>query len=511
MKATNPIKDTNLKKVVAYCRVSTNKEEQLDSLESQQKFFAEYSSRNNFELVRIYADVGKSGTKMKNRIQLLKMLSDARRGCFELVLIKDVSRLARNTLDFLTSVRSLKALGIKVLFINYDQTSSDSSEFMLTMLSAIAQEESANTSKRVKFGKALNAEHGRVPNLVYGYDKINGDYFNLDINNKEAAIVTRIFTMYTEKNMGTNRIAKVLNQENIKTKRGYAWSQIAVSRILANEIYIGKIVNGKQEVEDFLTGKRRNLKQDKWMVIKRPELRVVEESTFHMAQDIIARRQNAFHQTGKRMSNKHVLSQLLNCKHCGSSFRRLVRTYKKTHITWVCNGRNSNGTGFCVNATQIDEKEMLDAIQEYFISILSSRNSIVQNIMKDYNRKYKAKDENQNPQKDYIARLNKLDKDKQKYMEMYANDILTMEDLKQKTVSINKEVEYYRSEVDLINKKSSEGAEIEIEIMEEVTDITHVLNLDIITNAMLKCLINRIDIDENGNVDVYLADQSESN
>ena len=135
-------------KAVAYCRVSTNKEEQLDSLESQQTFFAEYAKRNGLELIRIYADEGKSGTKMKNRTELLRLLSDAGKDLFETVLIKDVSRLARNTLDFLTSIRGLKSLGIKVIFVNYDQTSSDSSEFMLTMLSAIAQEESANTSRR---------------------------------------------------------------------------------------------------------------------------------------------------------------------------------------------------------------------------------------------------------------------------------------------------------------------------------------------------------------------------
>ena len=235
----------NVMKVVAYCRVSTNKEEQLDSLESQQKFFGEYSKRNGYSLIKIYADEGKSGTKMKNRTELLKMLSDANKGLFDVVLIKDVSRLARNTLDFLTSIRKLKALGIKVIFVNYDQTSSDSSEFMLTMLSAIAQEESANISKRVKFGKKINAEKGRVPNLIYGYDKIPGDYFNLSINETESAVVKQIFDMYTEKNMGENRIALELNRRGLKTKRNCKWSQNAVARILSNEIYIGKIVNGK--------------------------------------------------------------------------------------------------------------------------------------------------------------------------------------------------------------------------------------------------------------------------
>lgn len=173
-------------KVVAYCRVSTNKDEQLDSLESQQNFFTAYCKRNEYNLVNIYADEGKSGTKMKNRAQLLRLLSDANRQMFDIVLIKDVSRLARNVVDFLTSIRKMKSLGIKVIFVNYDQTSSDSSEFMLTLLSAIAQEESANTSKRVKFGKKQNAEQGRVPNIVYGYDKIPGDYFNSNINEKRS-------------------------------------------------------------------------------------------------------------------------------------------------------------------------------------------------------------------------------------------------------------------------------------------------------------------------------------
>jgi DNA invertase Pin-like site-specific DNA recombinase len=238
---------------VAYCRVSTSKDEQLDSLEAQQNFFAEYAKKNGYNLIKIYPDEGKSGTKIKNRTQLLKLLVDASRKQFDVVLIKDVSRLARNTVDFLTSIRQLRSYGIKVVFVNYDQTSSDSSEFMLTLLSAIAQEESANTSKRVKFGKKMNAENGRVPNFVYGYDKIKGEYFSLSINESEAKIVKRIFEMYVSGNYGQNKIAMQLNKEGLKTKRGCKWSQNAVSRILSNTIYIGIVANGKEEVEDFLS------------------------------------------------------------------------------------------------------------------------------------------------------------------------------------------------------------------------------------------------------------------
>jgi DNA invertase Pin-like site-specific DNA recombinase len=496
-------------KAVAYCRVSTNKDEQLDSLESQQRFFLEYAVKQGYELVHIYADEGKSGTKMKNRPQLLKMLSDARYGSFELVMIKDVSRLARNTLDFLTSIRKLKALGIKVSFVNYDQTSSDSSEFMLTMLSAIAQEESANTSKRVKFGKRQNAEHGRVPNLIYGYDKIPGDYFNLNINEQEATIVKRIFTMYTIENMGTNRIAKVLNQEGIKTKRGCCWTQNGIVRILSNDIYKGRIVNGRQEIEDFLTGKRRNTKQDQWLVSERPDLSLVNDEAFERAQAILARRKDSFEKTGKRSSDKHVLSQLLICRHCGASFRRLTRTYKNTYVNWVCNGHNSNGADFCENATAVDEKEILNCLEKYFEAVLTSKPSIVQNIIKEYNHKYKAQDEIQIIEKDYASKLNKLRKDKMKFMEMYTNDIITIVELKEKTQDINKEIERYKQELALYHNYDNSDDTISVR-KEDIKDIKSILKPENFTNGMLKSLIRTISVDKDGNVDVYFALLSEN-
>ena len=154
--------------IAAYCRVSTDKADQLNSLEAQKSFFQEYAGRAGHHLVRLYADEGISGTKIKKRKEFQRMMADAQRGLFDMVAVKDVSRFARNTVDLLESVRKLKALGIEVQFLTANMTSMGNSEFVLTMLAAIAQEESANMSKRVKFGKKLNAEKGRVPNIVYG-------------------------------------------------------------------------------------------------------------------------------------------------------------------------------------------------------------------------------------------------------------------------------------------------------------------------------------------------------
>ncbi len=504
-------------KAVAYCRVSTSKDEQLDSLESQQTFFTEYAKRNGLELIHIYADEGKSGTKMKNRTELLRMLSDARKNLFETVLIKDVSRLARNTLDFLTSIRSLKALGIKVIFVNYDQTTSESSEFMLTMLSAIAQEESANTSKRVKFGKRQNAEKGKVPNLVLGYDKIPGNYFHLDINKEEAEVVRRIFHMYTEGNVGANRIARVLNEEGLKTKRSCQWTQIAVTRILNNPIYIGRIINGKQEVEDFLTGKRITLEKKQWLLAENPELKIVEEGVYLKAQKLLQSRQTSFKQTKKRTSEKYVLSQLITCCSCGSSFRRLVRKYKGTYITWVCNGRNSNGVDFCNNKITIDEEELLLSINEYFIYYLQRNANWHQVLAKEIKNHINKNVNNSDSEKSILSQIKKLNKDKEKYIDMYTNDIISLEELKEKTNCIHKSIEYNQTKLNgiILNVNSNIEALKDVSYPDNILyqvgkstwsseALINILKPELFNNNMIKRIIERIEVNADGSVNIYI-------
>ena len=144
--------------IAAYCRVSTDKEDQLNSLETQKEFFLEYTKRTGDNLIKLYADEGISGTKIKNRKEFQRMLADAEKGLFDMVVVKDISRFARNTVDLLQSVRKLKALGIETQFLTANMTSMGNSEFVLTIFGALAQEESANTSKRIKFGKKMNAE-----------------------------------------------------------------------------------------------------------------------------------------------------------------------------------------------------------------------------------------------------------------------------------------------------------------------------------------------------------------
>ena len=296
--------------IAAYCRVSTDKTDQLNSLEAQKEFFSEYTKRTGDTLVRLYADEGISGTKIKNRKEFLRMMSDAEHGLFDMVVVKDISRFARNTVDLLQNIRKLKALGIETQFLTANMTSMGNSEFVLTIFGALAQEESANTSKRVKFGKKMNAEKGRVPNIVYGYDKTIGDYFNLAINEEEAKVIRQIYQWYTEEGYGAAKIANMLNEKGLTTKRNCKWSQNAICRILTNEIYTGKIINGKQEVTDFLTGQRADKDETEWMVVERPELRIIDDQIFEKAGETLHSRHAFFNIKHERQSNKYLFSTL---------------------------------------------------------------------------------------------------------------------------------------------------------------------------------------------------------
>lgn len=490
--------------IAAYCRVSTDKSDQLNSLEAQKKFFTEYTQKNGHNLVRLYADEGISGTKIKNRKEFLNLMRDAKQGIFDMVVVKDISRFARNTVDLLQSIRTLKALGIETTFLTSNMTVLGQSEFVLTIFGALAQEESANTSKRVKFGKKMNAEKGRVPNFVYGYDKIVGDYFNLTINKDEAKIIQQIYEWYLYKGYGMAKIANKLNEQGVKTKRDCNWSQNAVCRILTNRLYTGVVINGKQEVTDFLTGTRADKDESEWFVADRPDLKIIEPEQYEKAQEILHQRYNAFHMKRERQSNKHLFSTLIKCKECGWSFRRSVRTYKNTYIRWVCSGHNGRGVECCPSAVTIDEDDLIHLIEEYFENLLKEKKNVINHIIDEFTKVYKEKDDNINYEKELTAQLDRQQKIRQKYMDMYTDDLISREELKQKIGGLKKEVERLENELKLIQFNLDKREQLEDIIKKTFKNIEDITSVRDMTNEELKQIIQKIEVDKEGNTDIYL-------
>ena len=499
---------SDVMKIAAYCRVSTEKEAQIDSLEKQIEFFNEFTKKNGYELYKLYADEGISGKQIKHRKQFQQMMIDAKAKKFDKVVVKDVSRFARNTVDLLQSVRELKSYGVQVDFLNNGEVMEGGSEFILTILGAMAQQESANMSKRVKFGKDITAKKGRVPNLVFGYDKIPDERYTLKINEEEAKIVKEIFESYVYKGIGTTKIAWNLNDRGIRTKKTKSkWVQTSIVRMLKNPIYTGRVTNKKSEVTDFITGTRKELPEEEWIVVERPEMRIISDELFNRAQELLEQRSNEFKLNNKREKTEYVFSTLIYCKHCGYSFRRIKRKYTADgpeYIRWVCSGRNSMGVNHCPNTTVIDEEELLNAIKIYLQSIIKNKKDFMKAVEKEFEKITKLRENNERSEESLLKKIEKVTVKKQKYMEMFQNEIINIQELKKYTNPLNEDIARLERELKLITSEIKEKDVLEKELNKTIKTVDDILNNQTITNAMLKTIIDVIEVDSDSNVEVRL-------
>ena len=499
---------SDVMKIAAYCRVSTEKEAQIDSLEKQIEFFNEFTKKNDYELYKLYADEGISGKQIKHRKQFQQMMIDAKAKKFDKVVVKDVSRFARNTVDLLQSVRELKSYGVQVDFLNNGEVMEGGSEFILTILGAMAQQESANMSKRVKFGKDITAKKGRVPNLVFGYDKIPDERYTLKINEEEAKIVKEIFESYVYKGIGTTKIAWNLNDRGIRTKKTKSkWVQTSIVRMLKNPIYTGRVTNKKSEVTDFITGTRKELPEEEWIVVERPEMRIISDELFNRAQELLEQRSNEFKLNNKREKTEYVFSTLIYCKHCGYSFRRIKRKYTADgpeYIRWVCSGRNSMGVNHCPNTTVIDEEELLNAIKIYLKSIIKNKKDFMKAVEKEFEKITKLRENNERSEESLLKKIEKVTVKKQKYMEMFQNEIINIQELKKYTNPLNEDIARLERELKLITSEIKEKDVLEKELNKTIKTVDDILNNQTITNAMLKTIIDVIEVDSDSNVEVRL-------
>ena len=476
-------------RIAAYCRVSTEKTEQQESLRHQKEFFTEYARRSGHELVRLYADEGISGTSLKKREAFKGLLRDAELGLFQLVVVKDVSRFARNTVDALQSIRHLRSLGINTLFINASMSSIGDGEFALTLFSAMAQEESHNLSKRVKWGKKINAEKGRVPPRIYGYDKV--DNFTLAVNESEARVVRRIFSLYTLQGLGCRSISMELNRAGERTKLGGEWNARGIRRILSNPLYSGILINHKYEVEDFLTGKQVPVPAQERFYHERPQWAIVTPEVFAQAREIMASRRRQY-DSGEpfrqgRYSAKHPFSTLIKCAHCGRSFTRKSYTYQNTRVYWRCITNDQYTAEQCENRVILDERELLDALKGYFSSIAADPDALLAQVQAEL-----ARNPPPDPARDAEARQKQLLQKRSRYQELYANGLLSMAQLQEKLGQIAEA----QTELDRMERPAL--------LCPDPEALKALLNPDRLTNGDMRRLIDHILVHRDGSVQILL-------
>ena len=487
-------------KIVAYCRVSTEKEQQLDSLEQQKEFFQEFARQNNYELINIYADEGITGRQTRKRDEFNRMMRDARKGLFDMLVVKDISRFARNTVDLLTSVRELKSMNIEVQFISNSYKALGNSEFILTVYGAIAQEESAGLSKKVKFGKNITAKKGRVPNIVFGYNKLEKEKYNLEINEEEA-------DMYVNKRYGCAKIAKILNERGIRTKRDQSYfCGTAVSRTLKHKIYIGQVVNKQSEVVDFLTGQRRDIPEEEQIVVVNENLRIIPDDLYYKAQKIMEENTSKYLEPMLKAGNssKYLYSTLIKCEHCGYSFFRENRLYKNQYIRWKCSGKKTLGRKYCDNMIAVDEGELTNAIREYFSSILKNKNEFINRTITKYHKILKARNKDFKTSKDLEKEVEKLKKTKQKYVKMYTDELIDESEFKEYTNNINCKIKEIEKQIKISNFSIASEDTINRDIKQKMNEIEKILSCGEFTNEDLKKVIDKINVNKNGDVEIIL-------
>lgn len=379
-------------KAAAYCRVSTDRDDQANSFESQQRYFKEYIDHQpDWELYQIYADEGITGTSTKKRAAFNRMIADARLGKFQLILTKEVSRFSRNILDTIAYTRELRSLGVGVVFVNDGiSTLEPDAELRLSIMGSLAQEESRKTSTRVKWGQTRRMEQGVVfGRSLLGYDVKEG---RLTVNPSGAEIVRLIFHKYGAEKKGTTVIARELREAGYRTHSGNVkWSNTHIVKILKNEKYVGDLVQKKTITPDYLShAKKYNHGEEELVILRDHHEPIVDRELWDIVQQELKKR-NRNGALGAGHSNRYVFSGKIKCGECGASFvsRKKRRKDGSLYRRWSCYtstlegkkklDRQGNEAG-CDVGKAIREELAMDILKRSLAAVRMDRTGIIQNV-----------------------------------------------------------------------------------------------------------------------------------
>ena len=383
--------ENGILRVAAYCRVSTDSEDQLESYNAQVSHYTETIMKNpKWQFVKIYADEGITGTLARKREEFLKMIRDCEKGKIDLILTKSFSRFARNTVDSLNYVRKLKALGIGVFFEeqNLNSLTADS-EMFVGLYSVMAQAESENISANVRWGLQQRMRSGTFAfhYNILGYRK--GENGEPEIVPEEAEIVLKIYNLYLN-GYSIKQIKEYLEKNNIPTKQGKTvWGYTVVANILTNERYCGDMLLQKTFTENCITKKvKKNRGEKTKYLIANNHTPIVSSEMFKKVQREMARRRGKRQTSDKSLtalgkySGKFALSELLVCGDCGSPYKRI--TWVKNGVSrkvWRCLSRVDHGKKFCAESPALDEKKLHEAICRGLTKLLENKDEVLDMII----------------------------------------------------------------------------------------------------------------------------------
>ena len=449
-------------RVTDYARVSTNTHEQKKSLQNQVEHFEQYIKENpNWTYVDGYVDDGITGTSDIKRDNFMKMIEDARRGKFDLIVTKEISRFSRNTLDSIKYTRELLSYGVSVLFVNDNiNTAMPDSELRLTIMASMAQDEIRRLSERVKFGMNQAIERGEIlgNNLLYGYKK-NKDNGGLNIIKEEAKIVRKIYELYAIEELSLSKIVKALNSEGLKTCQGKKWCISTISRMIENPKYKGYYCARKSETVDYMTKKIKYFKKGDWIIYENKTRipPIIDENLWNRANTRLLKRKKAFSKRKEEKTiykNRYLYSAKIYCAKHNTVFHRREFRKNKKDITWVCSEYLKNGKTTC-DSPNIRESE-LDAILKDLISKLQIESNEVIDTLMNY---YKHLEINTGIDEEILSRerkINNLYAKKDKLLELSLQGSLSNTEFSERNNFFNERIKVLDNELNkLKNEKNN--------------------------------------------------------
>ena len=443
--------ERKLIKACAYCRVSTDNEDQKTSYDSQRIHYKNMIEENpNWEFVGIYADEGITGTQTKKREQFNQMMSDALNGKIDLILAKSISRFARNTVDTLNCVRLLREHNVDVFFEKENiHTLGLSNELFLTLYSAFAQAESESISENVKAGVRMKMKRGELVGKYapfgYLYDK-EKDIIYPDESKKD--IVTYIFEEYS-KGVGFRTIALNLNSLGIPSPSNLKWCHASVRRIIINEKYVGDLKTGKYYTENVLTHKKKvNYGEKEQYFTSNHHKSIISRELWDKCQEILTIRSKIIKPDGNRdkFSRKYAFSSKIFCGICGERFiRRSYKIRSNNKVAyWIC--RSHRNKIECSNLIHYKQEELEDIFVIAYNKLFQDSNKYINSFMKKVNEVINEKQDNLNHKKiqDEISKLeNKLSN----LIDLQLDSSISKEILNQKSFEITNKIKEYEQQL----------------------------------------------------------------
>ncbi len=502
----------------AYARVSTDKDDQANSFESQVQYFTDYIQRqNDWELVKVYSDEGITGTNTIKRDGFNDMIEDALSGKLDLVITKEVSRFARNIADAIHYTRLLKEHNVDIVFaLDGIDTRDSNYEFKLAMISAIAQEESKKTSERVKWGQARRMEQGVVfgRNLL-GYKVLEGKLYLVE---DEAEIVKLIFHKYLNEGKGTHIIARELKEEGIKpydpdgrAKYKNDWSNTQILRVLRNEKYVGDLCQKKTYTKNFLDHKKRyNRGAEEKIYIRdhHPEIAIISRDMWDATQAELQRRTTTAEQKSKH-SNRYWASGKIFCGVCGERFvNKIKKTSVGTSRAWNCMNHikpHAFREVECSMSEWASDRSMKNIVLYILNVLVESKDELKAEIIKEISQlnleeKVKSTD-------DIQGKIERLEHKKDNLLDMRLSDEISKSDFKTKNDKLNTEISKLKAELEEIKEFATTKQRQQDRMDDIIKEIDRVLQLESEDlDELLGTVTQSITVYENHTVVVRLKD-----